>query len=378
MQLKNVLLLFFVLQISGQLWSQVVTTLIQDANRTFEAINWHEDGRIYVVDFNNGRLYQAYTDGTIETIATGFSNLAGGGFDAEGTFYFSDLSAGTVHRLNEDGTTTQVASGLSQPTGILGSNSPDTLFVGQYANNSVAKLALGSGTVSNWVSGNGISGTDGVIYGPAGDVLVANFNNNRISKVTLSGDVSLFATIPSTGFMGYITLAGDDVYVPSIAGNKIYRIDTDGNSTIAAGSGSAGNADGTGEMATFNDPNGICSSPSGDTLLVTDGNRIRMITQLNTVSSEELLPAYESLSIYPNPVGKVLNISFELSATQHIHWQIFNQQGQLVRNGSAGQLTEGKQQLELVISGLAAGDYHLQLNDEQQQYRWMSHFVKMK
>jgi len=309
------------------LQSQVVSTLVEDATRTFEAIHWSEDGRIYCVDFNNGRLYQVFTNGEVETLVTGIANAAGGGFGNDGTFYYSDLTRGSIHAYATDGTVTTVATGLRQPTGILQSPSSDTLFVGEYAGNAIRKVHKTTGGKTAFVAGSGINGPDAVINDESGNLIVANFNNNVIHRVSLNGTITRFAQLPVGGFSGYITKVSDRYYMPSFSGRRVYTITEDGEVSLFAGTGAAGNADGELLDATFNQPNGIIGNPSGDTILITDGNRIRMVTGF-TVTAEDEVPAYQkTITIFPNPVQSSLSITFSEPILGTLQWKITDTQG---------------------------------------------------
>jgi len=357
--------------------AQTVSTLILDNTRTFEAIHWHADGRILVADFNNGRIYQAFTDGTIQTLLTGIPNIAGGGFGSDSHFYFSGLATGQVFRLNADNTSTLIAGGFNQPTGILQSSAADTLLVAQYGNNAVAKLSLSGKTLTPWISGKGISGPDGIINGNNGEIIIANFNDQNVHKVDTAGNITRFASLPVAGFAGYITKVGTNFYIPTIAGRGIYKIDAAGNVTILAGNGNAGNADGVGTAATFSAPNGITSSPTGDTLLITDGSRIRMITNLETTTSVREIELMTNLTISPNPTADLLNISFDVETADKFSWRIFNQQGQLLLQDSSQVYPTGTHQLQIPVRSLALGTYTLQFLDEKGQVE-QHLFIKAK
>lgn len=365
MRLKYTYLTFSLLLGLSQLMAQNVSTLVNDPNMNFEAIHWHEDGRIYVCDFNNGRLYQLFLDGTIETLQTGIANTTGGGFGVDGSFYYSALSAGTIHRYHPDSNSVAtIATGLQQPTGILQSMSPDTLFVNQYQNNSAIKVAISSGEKIPFISQNGLNGPDAIIHDGNGNLIVANFNDHVIYRVNLDGTSTLFATLPFAGFTGYITKMGDQFYVPSIAGRKVYKIDSDGIVELLAGSGTEGNADGIGAAASFSSPNGIVGSPSGDTLLVTDGSRIRIITNLNGTTSAYQLDVIQNLKISPNPAKNFVGVSFELTNARRLGWRVFNQEGKLIQQDSIKNFSVGLHQIQIDIQHLPKGAYTLYLEDQ--------------
>lgn len=365
-----IILLF---NLNGQsLFAQNVTTLITDTENTYEAIHWHPDGRIYAADFNNGRVLQLSLDGTVETLVTGIPNIAGGGFDEQGQFYFSGLATGDVYRLESDGSTTRIANGLNQPTGITALNA-DTLLVGQYGNNSIAKVAIGTGTVQQWVSGGGINGPDAIIRYNDTSFLVANFNNTQIHLVEVTGEVTDFATLPIGGFMGYITLLNNEVFVPAFSGSRVYKIAADGAVSVLAGSGSTGHVDGTGQMAQFTQPNGIAHSPNGDTLLVTDENRVRIITDFGSgpVSTiENNLPG--TFQVLANPIQDLLQINFTLPKSATLHGVIYTSDGRQVTTINTATYGSGNHQIQVDTGDWITGIYWLKISNEQGQYQTVS------
>jgi sugar lactone lactonase YvrE len=349
--------------------AQEISTLILDTGKNFESIHWHEDGRIFSADYNNGRLYQIFMDGSVETLLTGIANTAGGGFAPDGQFYYSALASGKIYQYSPDGTNTLIASGLNQPTGILYTTSPDTLLVGQYGNSSVVKVSISSGTITPFAMGNGINGPDAIIYHEGDRILVANFNNHKIHEVDDNGNVSEFATIPSAGYMGYIASIDGEVFAPSFSGKKIYKVTNDGNVVSIAGTGQAGSVDGSGSTASFSAPNGIASNPAGDTLLITDGNRVRIMTNFSTVTNIEEKLGISELQIGPNPVADQLYVRFELEEVDSLMWRVINKSGMLMAQSSFQQMSVGRQEIEVSLKNLANGIYHLQLLNEQGQKR---------
>ncbi|MEO1451164.1 MAG: SMP-30/gluconolactonase/LRE family protein [Bacteroidota bacterium] len=375
MNVRFTLCLMLVCMQIFQAQGQMVSTLVEDANREFEAIHWHADGRIIAVDYNKGRIYRISTNGTIQNaVSSGFTNLAGGGFDQDGNFYFADIWNGKLMRLNSGAGYTEVASGLSDPVGVVQSPDSDILYVAQYSSTKIKSVSRSTGQSSDWSTGSGINGPDGIIYLDDDTLLIANYNNSKIHKVDPEGNVMPFATVGS-GNLGYITKAGSYVYAASISGKKIYRIDTAGNVTEFAGTGAEGYDDGPASEATFTSPNGICSSPTGDTILVADNNRIRMITGVTTGISRGQIELVHALTLSPNPTNGLLQVTFKGGQYTHLEWTILNQLGQVQANGSFARIQAGENQLQVPVQALAAGMYTFQLKDERGEAQSVS-FVK--
>lgn len=71
-----------------------------------------------------------------------------------------------------------------------------------------------------------------------------------------------------------------NIYICDQNNNRIVRVSRTGNTTVLAGSGSAGTTDGTGTAATFNKPWGLALDGAGTILYVSDnsGHKIRKVT----------------------------------------------------------------------------------------------------
>ncbi len=361
-----VFLLFFLTTSFFSLSGQEVSTLLSDPSRQFAAMHWHPDGRIYSVDYFNGRLYQIFLDGTVETlVGSGFANLAGGGFDHEGNFYFCDINGGKVLRLNPaDNSYTTVGAGFNMPVGVLASRtSNDTLLITEFEGNKVTKLSLSTGGKTTLVFREGINGPDAIQYAwNETDLLVSNWRDHQITRVAPNGSTTPFALVPATGFMGYVDRIGDYLYVPSFSAKKLYRINQDGEVTLIAGTGAIGFNDGPGATATFSRPNGTCHSPSGDTLLVSDHTTIRIITGMaSVVASLRETPFLQEAILSPNPVRNQLTLSFPgTTTTEFIAWTVLDTSGKEIASGT---LPEGSAALNLDTASYAGGHYILHMTE---------------
>jgi hypothetical protein len=162
------------------------------------------------------------------------------------------------------------------------------------------------------LAGTGVAGlTDGPAvsaqfnqpYGVAFDegersLLVADYLNHSIRKIDLdSGKVS---TLAGNGTAGNVDGSGADArfnqpynvhsdgtggfLVPDQLNHTIRRLSAAGEVTTIAGSGTAGFADGVGVAAQFNNPTGVTAGPGGE-IFVADRNnhRVRRISADGTV-----------------------------------------------------------------------------------------------
>ena len=204
---------------------------------------------------------------------------------------------------------TGTLASFSQPRGVT-LDSSGNLYVGDLMNNMIRKVTAAA--VVSRLSGSGSYGfadgigtsaqfshTGGVAVDTAGNVYVADTNNNRIRKATSSGVVT---TLAGSGVAGFADGTGTsaqfnlpssvaidvsgNIYVADSKNNRIRKITSSGVVTTLAGSGVAGFADGTGTSAKFYYPQGIALDTSAN-VYVGDGsnNRIREITPSGVVTT---------------------------------------------------------------------------------------------
>jgi sugar lactone lactonase YvrE len=143
------------------------------------------------------------------------------------------------------------------------------------------------------------SGAGSVATDDTSNVYVADYNNNRIRKITPAGTVT---TIAGTGVIGFADgpginarfnspagIATDSygyIYVADQGNNRIRKISPSGLVSTLAGNGIGGTVNGPGRFAEFNGPTGIAVDTSG-AVYVTDYNsgRIRKITAAQGVTT---------------------------------------------------------------------------------------------
>jgi hypothetical protein len=202
---------------------------------------------------------------------------------------------GNVGLADGTGTTAR----FSYPKGITtdGTN----LYVADYSNNLIRKIAIATGMVSTLAGGTATDGPlDGTgasarFHAPTGittdgtNLYVADNFNDRIRKLdpatgvvtTISGNGTLtFSDGVGTAAGFYrpsgITTDGTNLYVTDTNFNRIRKIViATSEVTTLAGSGAVAVTDGTGAAAAFLHPYGITTD--GSNLYVTDSNRIRKI-----------------------------------------------------------------------------------------------------
>ena len=261
-----------------------------------------------------------FADGT--GTAAQFNNPFGVAVDSSGTVYVADLLNNRIRKITPASVVTTFAgSGLASfadgtgtaaqfnnPTGVA-VDSSGTVYVADAANHRIRKITPAgvvttlAGSTQGFADGTGTAAQFNVPYDVAvdssGTVYVADYNNNRIRKITPAGVVTSLAgsgglpgSLDGTGtgaqFNAPSGVAVDSsgmVYVADYANHRIRKITPAGVVTTFAG-GAQGYLDGTSTAAQFNSPLGVAVDSSGTVYVGDYGNqRIRKITPAGVVTT---------------------------------------------------------------------------------------------
>ena len=169
-------------------------------------------------------------------------------------------------------------------------------------NFSGATVSTLAGSTGGYLDATGTAAKFSNPYGTAvdasGNVDVADYNNNRIRKVTRLGVVTTLAGftggyLDSTGTgaqfnnpAGVAVDASGNVYVADMSNHRIRKVTAGGVVTTLAGSGAAAFGDGTGTAAKFSYPTGVAVDASGNVYVADMSNqRIRKVTALGVVTT---------------------------------------------------------------------------------------------
>ena len=246
-----------------------------------------KSGNIYIADEVNVRVRMVSASGTITTVAgDGTGGYTGDGsaatsaelsydaavaVDSSGNVYVADSNNQVVRKFAVGGTITTVA----------GSNSSGAGFSGDGAAATSAQLNLPMGLALD----------------SAGNLYIADSNNNVIRKVATSGTITTVAGNTLVGYLGdgglatnailqdprAVTLdAAGNLYIADSLNHVVRKVTGDGRIATIAGIGGQGGFSGDGGPATQAElyyPDGLAVDSVGN-LYIADSlnNRIRVVT----------------------------------------------------------------------------------------------------
>ena len=270
-------------------------------------------GNVYVADAYNHRIRKITSGGVVTTLAGSgtpgsedgagtaarFRYPQGVAVDGVGNIYVADTDNSRIRRITTGGVVTTLAG-----SGSAGFND-------------------GTGTAARF------NYPQAVAVDVSGNLYVADYDNNRIRKITSGGEVT---TLAGSGFYGFSDGAGTsaqfrypsgvavdgagNVYVADFGNNRIRKINSIGVVSTLAGSGATGSADGVGTAAQIYAPSGVAVDGAGNVYVAASGNiKIRKITNAGDVTtlagsgSTGFVNGTGAASQFNNPVGVAVDVA---------------------------------------------------------------------
>jgi sugar lactone lactonase YvrE len=304
-------------------------------------------GNLWVADAYNFRIRKITADGAIATVAgKGTAGFSGDGsqataaelylprgvtVDASGNLFIADYVNRRVRKVTSSGVISTVAGNGIQgfsgdggkatsarfhlPTG-LATDAAGNLYIADLSNYRIRKVTPG-GIVST-VAGNGNSGfsgeggqaTSAQLSGPAGvavdksgNLFIADYQNQRVLKVTPAGVLSTVAGNGTQGFSGdggpataaqlnqpwavAVDISGN-LFIADLMNHSIRKVTSDGRINTIAGIGVPGFSgdDAQAAAAQLNYPVGVALDSAGNLYIADSGNHcIRKVTSAGIIST---------------------------------------------------------------------------------------------
>ena len=397
-----VVFLLFSFSIATQ--AQIITTVaggdttglgdggLATACELFEPIGVAVDnaGNLYICDRGNNRVRKVNNTGIITTIAgTGTAGYNGDGLpatsaqvnypyavaiDDTGNVFIADELNNRIRKINTSGIITTIAgtgtagyngdniaatgAELNSPDGIAIDGSGN-VYLSDYNNNRVRKINT-SGIITTYAgtgigpyNGDNFSASTSNLYHPfgialdnGGNLYIADFSNNRLRRVNVSG---IITTIGGNGIPGIagdggpattaeLDLAGvavdvsGNIYIGDAGRNIVRKINSSGVITTIAGTGVDG-YNGDNQPATqaelFN-PVGVAVDASENLYIADFGNdRIRYIR--STVFVNQISGITDAMHVYPNPSSGIFTINIVSGNEVNVRLCITNVTGEKVK-----------------------------------------------
>jgi sugar lactone lactonase YvrE len=369
-------------------------------------------GNLFVVESGNNAVRKITASAVVTILAgsgtwgsTNGSGLAasfhypyGIAADASGNLYVGDSFNNKIRKITPAGAVTNFAG--SGTAGATNGSSLTAKFDGPQGtavdaagnvyvadgNNHLIRKITPTGVVTT-VAGSGVAGSaDGVgtaasfsypsavALDAAGNIYVADFNNNKIRHITTAGIVTTLAgtggytSVDGPGSIATFNLpsgicvdAAGNVYVADMGNHKIRKITPGGMVSTFAGTGLIGSTDGAANVATFSSPSGVCLDASGTALYVAEasGHKMRKITGIATNINATNNTGNPNIIAYPNPCDNFVTVSFP-TETPVMQVTLLNALGETIISAI---VSKNLSSLQLDLSELAAGIYMVKANE---------------
>jgi sugar lactone lactonase YvrE len=365
--MKQMLALVVFIILMSKIYSQVTDFNLSTSINTDGL--FPDNDTLYVVEgWSGSHLFKILPDGSITIYASGLSGPIDLVRRSNGNFYVSEWNSARISEVTPMGLVSTYVN-IQPGPGPMTMDENENIFVTHNMNNGsgfITKIDT-AGVATIIFSGEPLINPGGIALDEQDNMYVANFNNGNIIKVSPNMNSTILATIPVSGTWktGHMKYHAGLLYVNSLAGNKVFSVDTTGQVSVFAGSGINGHQGGTLDEAQFSNPDGICISPDGLEFFVAKGlasvNYLQKIDLTVTSLSEKVKKPIQSIHIAPNPFYLTTSIHFTLNEEAFVSLSIYDLQGKKVEQLINNTLNAGNHSVLFSAKNIPDGFYFYQL-----------------
>ncbi|MES2386631.1 MAG: T9SS type A sorting domain-containing protein [Bacteroidota bacterium] len=328
--------------------------------RTPEGLTFDQTGNMYIADAGNGLIRKISTAGQVSTFSGSpynyarmfvrDGNLENASFiypgcittDLAGNIFVGSRQSHSIRRISPSGIVSTYAgdafsAGFRNDTGIaarfnyiqsMATDAAGNLYVAD-GNHCIRKITpdrqvttfAGTPGSAGYIDGSAstakFDNPIGLTFDLTGNLIVCDYKNNRIRKISTSGIVSTLAgsgvngnndgigLSAETGKPLHITRGPDGVLYFDNAAGYIRKITADLRVTTISGDGQGGNTDGFGSAASFAMPLGITFGPDGFLYIADALNQ-----NIRKVSIAGLAATFSGIGYNDRQNGPALQASF--------------------------------------------------------------------
>lgn len=364
MKLIYKLLLFFTAAFNLS-FAQTVSTVVAGPSSFNDGLAIDKEGNIYASLYYGKTVTKITKSGLTSIFANDFLSPNGLKFGPDGFLYVPSVGLNKIHKVGLDGKVEEFID-IDKPSELY-FDKDGLLYVANYTDSKISVIDKNK-NITSLYSGGVLNGPIGVLKDESGILYIGNFNDGKIFKVTNGNTFTVIGQLP--GWLGFMILIDNYIYATAYQDHRIYKVAIDGSGqTVFAGNGSKGKADGPALEATFNNPNGIAATSTGDTIYVSDysSRSLRMITGVKqtttAVNSVDIIPKDFSLEQnYPNPFNPSTIIKYSLYKPGFVILTVYNLLGEKISTLVNKYQSTGIYEINFNSSGLNSGVYIYQLN----------------